>query len=513
MHLTAATSAATECFPERETLHSGRTGNPLLARLFGFPTVVVFCLARLILAMVPRSMADPDIWWHLRNAELFLTRGSWMRADQFSFTAPDAPWINHEWLAELPFLLGWRLAGGNGVFCVSALVIEAIFAGVLWLAWRASRSLFTATLVTVGAAFLATVSFGPRTLLFGWLCLVAELVLLELFLDRPRAVLGLPLLFALWVNLHGSWLIGLVVFGAFAVTGHLRLRFAGGPAQIGSARFSPQHTRMLGLAAVLILPALCLNPYGWRLVRYPFDFAFRQTLNVANVQEWHSLDLHSLRGRIVIAAIVLLVGRQLWRPREWSLPELALLFLGFYSAFNYSRFLFLLALLGAASVARSFRRREHVPERMEEPVGTRAMLLNAALMLTLAALIVVGFRRPHADADMKEFPVAALPALAQLHPEGRIFNEFLWGGYMEWYLHDVPVFIDSRVDLFEYNGTLKDYLDIIYIRNSLALLDRYRVQYVFFEKDTPLVYLLEHAGGWRVRYEDATTVLLERMQR
>jgi len=81
---------------------------------------------------------------------------------------------------------------------------------------------------------------------------------------------------------------------------------------------------------------------------------------------------------------------------------------------------------------------------------------------------------------------------------------------MIWHLPDIPVFIDSRVDIFEYNGTLKDYLDIVRVENSLALLDKYKIQYVFFERDTPLVYLLEHAAGWRMDFARGNIVLIER---
>ena len=58
------------------------------------------------------------------------------------------------------------------------------------------------------AVWLATVSFGPRTLLAGWICLVAELLLLELFREGRDWLWCLVPLFVLWANLHGSWLIG-----------------------------------------------------------------------------------------------------------------------------------------------------------------------------------------------------------------------------------------------------------------------------------------------------------------
>jgi hypothetical protein len=71
--------------------------------------------------------------------------------------------------------------------------------------------------------------------------------------------------------------------------------------------------------------------------------------------------------------------------------------------------------------------------------------------------------------------------------------------------------VDSRVDIFEYNGTFKDYLDIVHLKQPIELLDRHQIRYVLFEKDTPLVYLLQRAGGWKVDYEKGDVIVLERV--
>ena len=109
------------------------------------------------------------------------------------------------------------------------------------------------------------------------------------------------------------------------------------------------------------------------------------------------------------------------------------------------------------------------------------------------------------------FPSKALPYLSTFHPEGRVFNEFLWGGFLIWNAPHIPVFIDSRVDIFEYNGTFKDYLDITHLNNSIALLEKYQIRYVLFERNSPLVYLLKTSHAWKVDYEDGTTSFLERI--
>ena len=287
--------------------------------------------------LLPRSIIDPDIWWHLRDAAQQWHDHAWLRFDTYSFTARHAPWINHEWLAEVPYALGWHLAGERGLLFVTDTALELIFMGVYWLAYRKSGSWSCATLVTIIATLLATVSFGPRTLLFGWMCLVFELIMLELFDEKPHLIFTLPLLFLLWINLHGSWLIGIVVLAVFVGCGAIKIERG----LVHSAPWNPGQFRLLAIAFVLSLGALFVNPYGWHLIAYPFDLAFHQTLNVGHVEEWRPLDLQSSRGVILLASLAGLFLAQITtlpdRQRAWTLSELAFVAIGTYSACRHCR--------------------------------------------------------------------------------------------------------------------------------------------------------------------------------
>lgn len=73
------------------------------------------------------------------------------------------------------------------------------------------------------------------------------------------------------------------------------------------------------------------------------------------------------------------------------------------------------------------------------------------------------------------------------------------------------MFVDSRVDIFERNGVFLDYLNAQKLRGSLAILDKYSIRYVLFERKAALSYLLEHTPGWKIDYQDPTTILFERI--
>lgn len=493
------TKVITTGLPElqRSPLHA------LFRQLLSFPVVVACALATMVFFLLPKSVADPDIWWHLRNVQSELALHGMVWRDAYSYTVHGALWVNPEWLAEWPYYLAWHALGLRGLFLVYAAAIEIILLGVFFLAWSRTRNPIAALLASFIALMFATVSFGPRTLLFGWICLVAELILLDRVRERPRLAWLLPPLFVFWINAHGSWLIGLVLLGIFCACNALN----GTWGDIHATRLAPQARRHLFCAAVASLLCLFANPYGWRLVLYPFNFAWKQRLNVASIQEWQSLDFHSARGKIMIATLALLIVFALVRRRSRALHEIAFLLIAIYSALTYSRFLFLAGILIAPMLAQEicgfFTNKKHEPRPWLH-------LACIAVMATLAVVFFPSTERLKRDLPAT-YPQQALPQLAALH--GNLFNDFLWGGYLELNAPAVPVFIDSRVDIFEYAGILKDYLNVIHLHDSLAILDKYRIRYVLFERDAPLVYLLEHTPSWKVKYQDKTAVLLERISK
>jgi hypothetical protein len=471
--------------------------------LVGFPAVLGAALVTTVVIFANRSIADPDIWWHLRNAEALLSGGHFVRADAYSYTVHGAAWINHEWLGELPYYFGWRCFGLQGLYLVMTAALLAIFLLLYRLAYLRARDYKAAALACGLAIPLATVSFGPRTLLLGWIFLLFELLILETHGSRPRRLWLLPPLFVLWVNTHGSWLIGFALLVAFAAAGCCNVH-AG---RIKSARRSVAEVKQLAGVLVCSAAALFVNPYGWHLVFYPFDLAFRQKLNVSHVEEWQSPDFHAMRGKLLLAMLLGFLVLALVRRGRFRLHEVLFVLVAFYSALTYTRFLFLAAIIITPLLAAELSLRGFAgPAVADKPA------LN---LLMIGAMAAIMYWQSPSSAQLsagivEEFPVVALSHLNPLPAGARVLNDYDWGGYLIWNARQIPVFVDSRVDIFEYSGTFADYLDIMGLKNSLELLRKHDIQYVLFARQKPLTYLLRNAIGWKVIYQDNVAVLFER---
>lgn len=475
----------------------------LLRVATSFLAVLAMLLMTLEFIMARSGMNDPDIWWHMRNAQYLLQNHQLPRADMYSFTVAGSPWINHEWLAEIPFYLAWNGAGLVGLKTLTILLIQAIFLGLLYLCYKESGNFKASVAACAFATFLATISFGPRTILFGYLYLVVLLIILQRFGKLGHAPLWMvPPLFCLWINTHGSWSLGVIAFGIFAAAGLVK----GTWGRVETQAWTPAQGRKLLLTGVASAAALFVNPFGYRLVFYPIDLAFRQKLNIAHIAEWVSVDFHQLRGKLVLILLFALLTTALLRNRRWKLSELALLAFALYSGLTYVRFLFLLAIVVAPVIAKTldffppYRPKEDTP------------LVNT-VVITLMIVAMIHYWPNSRDLQQsveKDYPVQALSYLKEHPAEGPMLTFYLWGGYLGWNDRTVKVFIDSRVDIFEYAGVLKDFLDVLQPSTADPVLQKYNIRSVLFPASEPLTFALEHSPGWRVLYRDQLTVLLER---
>ncbi|HET9400807.1 MAG TPA: hypothetical protein VFO34_07640 [Candidatus Acidoferrales bacterium] len=484
--------------------HPGHSSRSRLKFIFSFLAMLAVGLGCVVFVLCRGSIADPDIWWHLNNARYLFTQHHLPNADYLSFTVPGHAWINHEWLSEIPFYLGYQVSGLTGVFVVEFIVIALIFVGVLTLTYREFRNFKSAVLATALSCLLASVSFGPRTILFGYLLMVAMLLVLQRFRQKGSGPLWiLPPLFALWINTHGSWSLGLVLFGLIAACGFV----SGSWGQVDAAAWTPSQKKALIFTGLASIAALFANPYGYRLVLYPFDLAFRQKLNVAHVAEWVPVNFHDNRGKLVLFLLALLFARAVFQGARWTLTEVALLAFSLYSGLTYIRFLVLVAIVVAPIIAKTLDFMPPYQPEIDKPI------LNAVLIgLMIFGVIHYWPRNAELTSIVDgQYPSGAVAYMRQNPAPAPLLNFYTWGGYLPWNDPDIKVFIDSRVDIFEYEGVLQDYLDLLDLKHPNVILDKYKIQSVLFPPSEPLAYVLSHDPGWRETYRDNISVLFERV--
>ena len=465
----------------------------LFGRIFGQDLFNAALLIGLVWAigrpmLVPSELVkDSDLWWHLADARLLTTTHHFIRVEPYSFAVAGERWINPEWLAELPYWWSYSSLGLRGIHLAALLGLAAnllfLYFRSLWKTQSRKAAFWTAVL----AFFLMTVNGGARTIVIAYLALSAEMAILETAeRGKTRLLWLLPALFCLWINLHGSWLIGLGYFGLYVVCGLFPLNVGALEQRAFSAA---DRNRLIGAFAASAA-ALWVNPYGWRLIWNPFDMLFYQRLNLAVVEEWHPLSMSSSTGIAAAAAIGLTLAANLVRGRKWKLYELAFIFSAWVLAFSHQRFAFLACVVTipwlAADVARSF---------YGELSETTIPAINAIFAAVIFGWCVYSFPT---EAELQRDLAAGMPlqSIASIQPSWRTFNNYSLGGRMAF--DSKPSFLDSRVDTFEHHGVLQQYLAVESLSDPKTLLDANRIDHVLTRADGALAFALDHSPGWRV---------------
>jgi hypothetical protein len=471
-----------------------------------FPALIIAVLIAKIYWTCRDRIGDPDLWWHFRDARYLVEHLRFPNVDMYSFTAAGAPWANHEWLSEIFYYAAFHALGLTGVFILFVSAVAILFVAVFSLCRRSTDDPVAAAVATMCGVFLAMVGFTPRAQHFGWLCFIALYAILLRFRSEKRGPLWLiPPIFCVWVNCHGSWLIGLAVYAIFVVSGLVRSDVG----QLVAAPWSKSELRKLVAIGLTSITALLVNPVGYRVLLFPFDLMFRQEIGVANVEEWASVNFNVGRGKFVALVLGAIFASALVARKRWRIDDALLAAFVTYCGLSHIRFLLLAGIVLPPILAAHLGRISSYNPARERRV------LNSVLLASIVGVCVWGF--PSARMLEKQvaddYPVRAVQFL-RAHPErGHMFNFYNWGGFLEWSLPQAPTFVDSRNDVFEHRGVMKDYMDAAYVTNTQAVLDRYQVSYILYPAGSPLAYFLSKSSEWQCVYSDAQSVIYTRAQK
>ena len=475
-------------------------------KTISFPAALAALLAGGMFVPLLKFWVDPDVWWHIKVGATILSTHRWPTVDPYSFTAHGTPWIAYEWLGDLLLAVMERAWGLRGLWALDFILAVAI----LW-------ALYVLTTQRCGnskAAFVTCAVMMPmvypscslRPQMVGYLFLVITLIVLERFRRSHTGGLWLlPPIFLVWVNTHGSFVLGLFALGVYWASGLVDIHWGG----LASRLWTSGERLRLELIALLSLIALTITPYGTEVCLYPLNMAFSQPVNVANIQEWQPMTFGDIFGKLFLALVLGFLLAQVTLGPTWRLEEFVLFFVGVAGACIHLRFVLIFvpfcATFLAVIVARWIPSYDSTKDKYA---------LNAVLM-TLVVAGVIGYFPSRADLEKvmeKDWPVRAVAYLRQ-HPVPQpMFNSYLYGGYLIWQMADVnKVFIDGRGDLYERSGAFSDYLAIARLGIAAPfLLDAYGIQSCLIEHNELLRTLLANSPEWQRVYSDNVSVLFVR---
>ncbi|GAA4742515.1 hypothetical protein GCM10023264_04570 [Sphingomonas daechungensis] len=430
---------------------------------------------------------DGDVSWHIATGEWILSHGTIPKTDPFSFSWADRPWVPIEWGAEVPLAAAYRMAGYSGISALATAALVALNAIVFTNALRSVRPLPSLGVVLAMDAILIP-SLLARPHLFAWALLAFWTVLMIRARERDRAPpLAAALLMVVWANMHGSFVMGLVVAAAFGLEAIWQ--------PDGRARAF----RQWGLFGLLLAIAVLVNANGIEGVLHPLRIANLSMLPF--IDEWKpSSPQRTPFFFVLLLAVAALIvwKRPKMHPVRWMLLAFLLAL-----AFLQTRHQAVLAIVSAVLLPAAFAT---VPRETEM---TRPVWLAASG----CALVLIAIRLawPITPDEVESNPwklIASVPGELRSQP---VLNGYVMGGPL--LLSGIKPYVDGRGDMYG------DELVIGYKKitdGDAAMLDqvvdKWGIRWAILpHRYKKLVALLEHDHDWKKIREDRTGIVFVRV--
>lgn len=473
--------------------------------------------AIVIVGLYPR--VDDDMWWHLKTGQYIVQHGAVPTRDFMSFTMAGRPWTDHEWLAEAAMYGSYLLAGLWGPIGLFALVVLGAF--ILVYAQLIGRGAHPVlAMFGLAASFLmSSASWGPRVQMVTLLFLAAfGYLLLQYERHRNRRLLlAFPLLMLLWANLHGGFVLGIVLM-ALVLAGQWINRVAR-----HADAWSREDLRFLSFALIATVVVTVINPNGVRQLLYPLTFVLPNAYT-NQIQESASPNFHMPVMMIFEGVLLLLLFSLYATRRRLNWAHIAVIIPFTHLALSQSRNVAVWAVVVApyavayVQEAAGFVRSEFpgVSYRRRPVEGRLGQVLNLVLLVMVVIVYTAEGARFVNPAALRtaerEYPRGGIAYLRTHRLPARVFVSYTWGGYLLWNLSPrYRDYMDSRADTLFNDRILRGYLDAYAAAPDWrSVLDRYRVGTVLIERSAPLAQVLSTAKGWRLRYRDGGTTLYSR---
>jgi hypothetical protein len=451
------------------------------------------------LAAARLLLYDPDIYLHIAVGRWIIAHRAVPHHDLFSYSMAGAPWVPHEWLAEIITALVRDWFGWAGLVVMTALCFGAAMA----LLQRALATYLTPAYALIGTAMAAGLVFPhllARPHAFSLPLMVLWVAMLVGAAARNRAPpLYGCLLITMWANLHSGYIIGLLIAAMFAAEAVIEAR------DRHDALRAAGNWAIFGVLAVL---ASLVTPNGIDGLRLPFDLV-RMNFGLSFIAEWQSPNFqlaHPLEPWLMLVLLgALTLGVRM------PVTRIAMLFVLLHLALQHQRLAEVLGLAAPLLLAPALARQinpyalsavEGWLGRLARRTNARGIALAGIAALALSALTLhVGYNN-----DEETFaPRAAIAAAAAQHPSGRVFNDINFGDYLI-YSGAAQPFVDGRIDMYG-DGLLRRYASLGMFP---GLVGEYNIGWALLTPNNPHVPLLDNLTGWKRIYADKTAVVFLR---
>lgn len=467
-----------------------------------FISILIVCLL-----LGPKMLSiDSDLGRHLALGNYILETQNIPTKDILSHTKFGESRPPYEWLSQILFAVSNKLAGLDGVIFFSGLIIAIAFLLTYKESVKVSQLPILSVVILLLGLAASSVHWLPRPHVFTFLMLHIWIMYLEKIRKNENVKLWqIGIIMLIWANLHGGFIFGFIVWFAY---------FAG---DIWEKVFSNKKINLLSLLKVggVSLLASIITPDGWG--NWVAVLGNNSSYILQNTSETMSPDFHQagmlpfllfIGLTIVIPSItnIKLPASQIFLMAGTAMASLLV-------ARNIPLFVIVSIpiLCGCLRYLTFGEFWFNLEKRINNLQSNLKSYWFFGTIVILSALMIVKYSSYQLTVfkfNPSVFPVQATNWLKENPQTGNMFNEFNWGGYIEYRLFpSQKVFLDSQTDFYG-EALMREYVQIISAPAGWeSSLEKYQVGWVIINPNSPLANVLVLDSDWQLLYQDKVAVI------
>lgn len=420
-------------------------------------SALLFTVFSAILTLLGMTMIyDTDPLWHIAAGDVIRTSGIPF-SDPWSFTTQGYRWLNISWAWDSIFSWLREHFGWHGAASINAIIIATTVSIIFITCSIRSGNAYIGLLSCLSSVSMLILSLRPLQVTY--LMTALWMLLLGNIFRKPETRLKwlalLPLLMIIWVNMHGGFIMGLMLIGAFT----------------GQALFWKNKTLSIACisAAIGCSIAVFCNPYGIEIieaVRRPLTTTANSFINEWQPFKFTAIDI-ALRIFLIFYMFLLPV-----MPKGMLPVERLLTFFWFCMSFTAARYMGLFTILAAPHVACSIA--ALLQARLATiPVNPASLYLakkpTAATLIIVAIITAMWLPSPSARSIFghEKAPIPSLkPEITYIKkhlPDARILTHFNIASIIAYETRgEIPIFVDPRTETAFPANVMQDYVNFHY---------------------------------------------------
>lgn len=454
---------------------------------------------------------DPDLGWHLKYGQYFFENSAILKKNIFSSEMRDYFWVNSSWGIDLITYQIFSIGGFLALSIASAAVVTLTF---LILTKAFKISLWAASLLFPLLVFALSpvneISFRGQQL--SLLFLVILMYILSRYHDGyKKVILFLPLLFALWSNIHGQFILGLCVtilwYIMYAVS------------SIVIDKTKPytflSDTKYFLLSICTSIVTAMINPFGISVYNESLKHASNPLQKA--IIEWSAFQLESYDWWIQIVTIlgmtlgvgILLLQRKISRP----FPFLVVGLVVFVASFFVRRYAwpgYYLIVPFFIPLAMFFKPRAKKDLSIVSCICAIIFLSYNLIVTPISSLYSMNWK-----VYCSVYLQCSDTSITVLTPKVPTLTMYDWGGYMIWKYPSFQPSIDGRMHLWRDKNGYSAFEQYYHYEQNLSDINTSPYDQVLISRHIPLYQRLNELsseGKWDRVYEDKYAAVFVRMK-